>query len=148
MVPCPSAETLAALVDGRLDEAARGPVVEHLADCARCRDCAVGTVEFSGESDERRRKPKPNNYGDVTPSDYLRNRAVPLSRVEATLRRRLGLRAPDRKTFRRWMRSGGNVKRKDMLRLLWAVRETLSDSTVQLAELFDMDPDSERNWQD
>ena len=83
----------------------------------------------------------------ATPADYLRQRAIPIGRVDAALRRRLGSRAPDIKTFRRWVKLG-NVKRKDMLRVLWAVRETLGDQSVQLADLFDLNPDDERNWID
>jgi hypothetical protein len=43
---CPSEETNAAFLDGRLDEEARRQVVEHLADCGECRDMAVAVDEF------------------------------------------------------------------------------------------------------
>lgn len=38
MTNCPSEETLAAFLDGRLDGEARRRVVEHLADCGECRE--------------------------------------------------------------------------------------------------------------
>lgn len=34
----PADETLAAFIDGRLDSEARQPVIEHMAECAECRD--------------------------------------------------------------------------------------------------------------
>lgn len=43
---CPSEETLAAFVDGRLDGEARRRVVEHMASCGECRDIAVMTAEI------------------------------------------------------------------------------------------------------
>jgi hypothetical protein len=91
-----------------------------------------------------------DNRTTVSPTplqSYLRMRNIPAGRVEATLRRRLGGRAPDRKTFKRWVRAA-NVRRKDMVRLLWAVRETTGDPTVQLNDIFDLDPDRDANWED
>ncbi|MEO8378830.1 MAG: zf-HC2 domain-containing protein [Acidobacteriota bacterium] len=41
MKDCPNDELLAAFIDGRLDGAARMAVVEHLADCAACRDAML-----------------------------------------------------------------------------------------------------------
>ena len=52
--PCPSDGTLAAFVDGRLDAAGRRQVVEHLADCAECRDTCVAVNECEV------RNPEPN----------------------------------------------------------------------------------------
>jgi hypothetical protein len=43
---CPDAETLAAFIDGRLWGAARAVVVEHIADCAECRDVVLGADEL------------------------------------------------------------------------------------------------------
>lgn len=44
---CPTEETLAAFIDGRLDEGARARVVEHLADCAECRDVVLMADELA-----------------------------------------------------------------------------------------------------
>jgi hypothetical protein len=45
---CPPDETLAAFADGRLDATARQEVMEHLADCAECRDIVLLAVEMPG----------------------------------------------------------------------------------------------------
>jgi CHAT domain-containing protein len=47
MSNCPTEETLAAFVDGRLDADARERVIAHLADCAECRDVVLTASEFS-----------------------------------------------------------------------------------------------------
>ena len=47
MKNCPSDETLAAFIDGRLDSAAKMAVVEHLADCAACRDVVLMADELA-----------------------------------------------------------------------------------------------------
>jgi tetratricopeptide (TPR) repeat protein len=49
---CPSDETLAAFVEGRLDDARRAAVVAHLATCAECRDIVVATSEFQRSEEE------------------------------------------------------------------------------------------------
>lgn len=41
MSNCPNEEMLSAFIDGRLDEAARVRMIEHLADCADCRDVVL-----------------------------------------------------------------------------------------------------------
>lgn len=46
---CPSEETLAAFVDGRLNGEARRRVVEHMANCGECRDIAVLTAQIQAE---------------------------------------------------------------------------------------------------
>jgi hypothetical protein len=46
MQTCPSEETLAAFLDGRLDEKARLEVIEHLADCGDCRDLVLAADEY------------------------------------------------------------------------------------------------------
>jgi len=50
----PSDETLAAFIDGRLDEETRKRVVEHLAECADCRDAWVGGREWTRNQSEER----------------------------------------------------------------------------------------------
>lgn len=42
----PTEETLAAFVDGRLDEQARAGLIVHLASCADCRDIVVAATEM------------------------------------------------------------------------------------------------------
>jgi tetratricopeptide (TPR) repeat protein len=44
--PFPSDETLAAYIDGRLDEETRRSVVEHMAECAECLDVVTASNEF------------------------------------------------------------------------------------------------------
>jgi cytochrome c-type biogenesis protein CcmH/NrfG len=46
METCPSEETLAAFLDGRLTGQARLEVVEHLADCGECRDIVMAADEY------------------------------------------------------------------------------------------------------
>lgn len=48
----------------------------------------------------------------------------------------------------RWRLDRRDVRRKDMVRILWAVRLVMNDSTVRIEELFDLDPDNEDNWRD
>ena len=43
--PFPTDETLAAYIDGRLDEETRRGVVEHMAECAECFDVVMGARE-------------------------------------------------------------------------------------------------------
>lgn len=50
---CPSEETLAAFIDGRLDPEARQRVIEHIVECAECRDIVMTAQEFQAdEADE------------------------------------------------------------------------------------------------
>ena len=46
----PTDETLAAFVDGRLDGETRRRVIEHMADCADCRDAYLGAQEWAAQS--------------------------------------------------------------------------------------------------
>ena len=79
---------------------------------------------------------------------FLDRNGVPSARVEAFLRNRLGGRAPVRKTVARWRQQRGDIRRKDMVRVLWAVRMASDNPDVRIDELFDLDPDSEENWRD
>lgn len=90
--------------------------------------------------DDRRRRTMLQQYLDRT--------GLPSALVEATLRSRLGGRAPDRKTVARWRQERGDIRRKDMVRVLWAVREASSNSRVRIEDLFDLDPEHESNWED
>jgi tetratricopeptide (TPR) repeat protein len=47
MTDCPTPETLAAFVDGRLNAAEREEVMKHLADCAECRDTVLLATEIA-----------------------------------------------------------------------------------------------------
>lgn len=46
MTNCPTEETLAAFIDGRLDGKARRRVVEHVAECGECRDVILAAGEL------------------------------------------------------------------------------------------------------
>jgi tetratricopeptide (TPR) repeat protein len=50
--PFPPDETLAAYIDGRLDEETRKRVVEHMAECPECLDVVMGGREFATVSEE------------------------------------------------------------------------------------------------
>ena len=47
MQTCPNEETLAAFIDGRLDEKSRLEVLEHVADCGDCRDIVVTGADLA-----------------------------------------------------------------------------------------------------
>src|SRR6266513_2468986 len=50
--PFPTDETLAAYIDGRLDEETRKRVVEHMAECPECLDVVMGGREIAGRDDK------------------------------------------------------------------------------------------------
>jgi hypothetical protein len=77
---------------------------------------------------------------------YLDRNGLPSAVIEAALRERLGGRAPDRKTVARWRHDRADIRRVDMVRVLWAVREASGNDRVRMDELFDLDPDNEANW--
>lgn len=79
---------------------------------------------------------------------YLDRSGIPAARVEAKLRERLHGRAPSRQQFARWRLGRVDVRRKDMVRILWAVRATSGDPNVRIEEIFDLDPDTEMIWLD
>lgn len=79
---------------------------------------------------------------------YLDRCAIPAARVEAKLRERLQGRAPSRQQFGRWRLGRVDVRRKDMVRILWAVRATSGNPNVRIEEIFDLDTDAEVNWRD
>lgn len=85
----------------------------------------------------------------LTPlSALLKRRGIPAARIEAKLRERLAGRAPSRQQFMRWRRGRPDLQRKNMVRILWAVREVASDPDIRLEDLFDLDPASEEIWRD
>ena len=80
---------------------------------------------------------------------FLDRRQIPSARVEAKLVERMTEgRAPSRRQMGRWRLGRTDVRRKDMVRILWAVREAADDAAVQIDELFDLDPENPDNWQD
>ena len=79
---------------------------------------------------------------------YLDRNGIPSAAVEAALRERIGGRAPHRKTMARWRLDRRDVRRKDMVRILWAVRLVSNNPDVCMEELFDLDPENAENWRD
>jgi hypothetical protein len=73
MMNCPPDETLAAFADGRLDATARQEVIEHVADCAECRDTILLASELAGAE-----------ANVVRPASFGR-RAAPLLAVAAAI---------------------------------------------------------------
>jgi hypothetical protein len=92
---------------------------------------------------------KPAEGTASTPlAGWLRRNGIPSARVESKLKERLLGRAPSRQQFFRWRSGRVDVQRKDMVRILWAVREVSGNSDVRVDELFDLDPASDENWRD
>jgi hypothetical protein len=79
---------------------------------------------------------------------YLDRNAIPSARLESTLRERLGGRAPDRKTMARWRQQRADIRRKDMVRILWALRIASGNPHLRMDEIFDLDPNNDDNWRD
>ncbi|HJQ36233.1 MAG TPA: hypothetical protein VKB93_03750 [Thermoanaerobaculia bacterium] len=79
---------------------------------------------------------------------FLRQRGIPSARVEAKLRERMGAAAPSRRQVERWRLAKVDIRRKDMVRILWGVREAASDPDIQVHDLFDLDPNNPDNWMD
>lgn len=80
--------------------------------------------------------------------EALKRLGIPSARVEAKLRERMGGNAPSRRQMLRWRLNRVDVRRKDMVRILWAVREVKQDQSIQMHDLFDLDPDTPENWID
>jgi hypothetical protein len=79
---------------------------------------------------------------------YLDAKGLPSARVEAKLRERLHGRTPGRLQFARWRLGRVDIRRKDMVRVLWAVRTATGNLDVRIEELFDLDPENSENWRD
>ena len=58
MQNCPNEETLAAFVDGRLNEQSRLQVTEHLVDCGDCRDIVMTASDYGVAAGEAEHAPK------------------------------------------------------------------------------------------
>lgn len=76
----------------------------------------------------------------------LAERGITSVRVEAKLQERLGGRAPDRRQMRRWRLGENEPRRKQMVWVLWAVRELAGDPSLQIDQLFDFEPANPDNW--
>jgi hypothetical protein len=77
---------------------------------------------------------------------YLDRNGIPSARIEAKLQERLRGRAPSRKQMARWRLGRVDIRREDMVRILWAVRAASDNPRVRIEEIFDLDPDNEENW--
>ena len=80
--------------------------------------------------------------------EWLVRNAIPSARLEAKLRERLDGRAPSRQQVLRWRLHGVDMRRKDMVRVLWAARLLSNDRNLQLQDLFNVDPENDEIWQD
>lgn len=79
---------------------------------------------------------------------YLETHEIPAARIESKLRERLQGRCPSRQQFGRWRLGRTETRRKDMVRILWAVREASGNPEVRIEELFDLDPENADVWLD
>lgn len=79
---------------------------------------------------------------------FLDQRGLPCARVEAQLRRRLNGRAPSRQQMMRWRLGRNEPRRKDMVRILWAVREAAQDPSIRMDDIFDFDAENPSIWRD
>jgi hypothetical protein len=107
---CPTEETLAVFIDGRLDDEARRRVIEHAAECAECRDILLTAAEIQNAD--------ATNVAPFRP----RQRMWPLIAVAASLVVVFGLPA----THRWWVfqRTGG-------LSAVVAAHDQISQRTVE-----------------
>lgn len=79
---------------------------------------------------------------------FLKGRGVPSARVEKKLKEKLHGRAPSRRQFARWRQGRPDIRRKDMVRILWAIREVTKDQSIRIEELFCLDPADPEIWDD
>ena len=79
---------------------------------------------------------------------YLDRNGIASATVESKLRERLEGRAPSRKQMARWRLGRVDIRRTDMVRILWAVRAASENPQIRMDELFDLDPDNVENWRD
>jgi len=78
----------------------------------------------------------------------LKRLGIPSARVEAKLRERMGGNAPSRRQMERWRLDKVDIRRKDMVRILWALRVVANDPNIHIEDLFDLDPSNPDNWRD
>jgi tetratricopeptide (TPR) repeat protein len=74
MQTCPNEETLAAFVDGRLNEQARLQVTEHLVDCGDCRDIVMTASDYGVGAGEAEPAPK----AELVRGRFVKSVLVPL----------------------------------------------------------------------
>lgn len=79
---------------------------------------------------------------------WIDRTGIPSARLEAKLRDKLRGRAPSRTQFGRWRLGRAEPRRKDIVHILWAARETSGNPHLKVEELFDFDPTNDKNWQD
>jgi hypothetical protein len=79
---------------------------------------------------------------------WLNVRGVPSARVERKLQEKLHGRAPSRRQFARWRQGRVDIRRKDMVRILWVIREVTADPSIRIEELFGLDPGDAEIWKD
>jgi hypothetical protein len=79
---------------------------------------------------------------------FLDQREIPSARVEAKLRERLEGKSPGIRKMARIRLGRTDPRRKDMVQILWAVRQITEDVHVRLEDLFNLDPEDQGNWQD
>lgn len=85
----------------------------------------------------------------VTPlQQYLDDHDIPAAQVEAVLRARLEGRAPSRRQLLRWRLGRVEPQRKQMVRILWAIRELSRNPSLTIEAIFDFEPGNEENWRD
>jgi hypothetical protein len=80
--------------------------------------------------------------------EWLKIHGLPSARVEKKLQEKLHGRAPSRRQFARWRQGRVDIRRKDMVRILWAIREVTDDQSISIGELFCLDPADAEIWQD
>ncbi|PYQ25516.1 MAG: hypothetical protein DMF56_27270 [Acidobacteria bacterium] len=78
----------------------------------------------------------------------MQARGISSGRIVASLQQRLGDEAPDTKQMLRWRNGLTEARRKNMVRVLWAIRVAAKDPSIRIEEVFDLDPDSAANWED
>lgn len=96
----------------------------------------------------KRTAPPRGPHAETLLQQFLDANGIASARVEAKLHDKLQGRAPSRQQFSRWRLGRVDIRRKDMVRILWAVRKASNNESVCMDELFNLDPASEEIWQD
>jgi hypothetical protein len=77
---------------------------------------------------------------------FLDKRNIPSARIETKLQERLEGIAPGRRKMARIRLDRTDPTRKDMVYILWAVREVAADPGLQMEDLFNLDANDPANW--
>jgi len=88
------------------------------------------------------------NHVETPLQRLLDDRGIASARLEAKLRERLGDRAPAEKDLRRWRLGRVEPRRKNWVRLLWAVREITGEPGIRIEDIVDLDPNNPAIWED